>query len=96
MITNNQGLGYAQSWQDVTASRAFGVTYYNTSGKPILVSINAASGGAITNASVDGVALPSSQVNTGYSKGLMTFIVPQNKSYIVTTGNVIDKWAEFR
>ena len=30
-------LGYGQTWQDVTGSRVSGTTYYNTTGKPIMV-----------------------------------------------------------
>ena len=32
-------IGYGQTWQDVTASRAQATTYYNTTGKPIYVQI---------------------------------------------------------
>ena len=31
--------GVTQTWQDVTASRSAGVTYTNTTGKPIKISI---------------------------------------------------------
>lgn len=31
-------LGFGQTWQDVTGSRASGTTYYNTTGRPIFVS----------------------------------------------------------
>lgn len=34
-------LGYGQTWQDVTAGRAIGTTYYNTTGRPILVQVSA-------------------------------------------------------
>ena len=36
-LTANSGLGIGQTWQ--TQSRTFGTTYYNTTGKPIVVSI---------------------------------------------------------
>ena len=36
---HNKLLGIAQTWQAVTANRAFGVTYTNTTGKPITVAI---------------------------------------------------------
>jgi hypothetical protein len=32
-------LGIGQTWQDMTASRASGVTYTNSTGKPIMVNI---------------------------------------------------------
>jgi|APLak6261664640_1056046.scaffolds.fasta_scaffold21155_2 hypothetical protein len=93
-IVAQQGIGFNQNWQDLTASRAFGVTYYNTSGRPRMVMVNADSGGAKTTASVDGVALPFGQVNTGYSSGLLVFVVPIGKSYIVNSSNVLGKWSE--
>ena len=41
-------LGVGQSWTDVTATRAFGVTYTNTTGKPIFVQgRNSAYGGTL-------------------------------------------------
>jgi hypothetical protein len=39
-------LGYGQTWQSVTGSRAAGTTYYNTTGKPIIVSFNIATSGS--------------------------------------------------
>lgn len=36
---NSSSIGVAQTWQDVTASRASGTTYTNTTGKPIQLSI---------------------------------------------------------
>jgi len=35
----SSGLGVNQTWQDVTADRAEGVTYTNTTGRPIYVSV---------------------------------------------------------
>lgn len=49
------GLGVGQTWQDVSASRVFGVSYQNTSGAPILVSCvhpNASSGGGDVTAEI--------------------------------------------
>lgn len=37
-VSAGGGLGYGQTWQDVTLSRAIGSTYTNTTGKPIIVS----------------------------------------------------------
>jgi hypothetical protein len=34
-----QTLGFSQQWYDVTAERAAGVTYYNTTGRPIMVNV---------------------------------------------------------
>lgn len=40
-------LGYGQTWQDVTGSRALSTTYYNTTGKPIVAGINTDSSTAL-------------------------------------------------
>lgn len=37
---NSYDIGVGQTWQNVTASRAFGVTYTNTTGKPIVLMIS--------------------------------------------------------
>ena len=41
--TPNTQIGVGQTWQDVTASRALGVTYTNSTGKPILINVWATS-----------------------------------------------------
>jgi hypothetical protein len=38
-VNYDQVLGVGQTWQNVTASRTAGVTYTNSTGKPIVVSI---------------------------------------------------------
>lgn len=40
-VLNDQAFGVGQTWQDVTASRAKGVTYTNSTGKTIQLLINA-------------------------------------------------------
>lgn len=99
-------LGYGQTWQDVTGSRASGVTYYNTTGKSIVVvvaGISSTTSGVSTNVTVGGVALPTM---SAYSNGAnytypYTFIVPAGQSYIVSlsasagTYN-LSKWVELR
>ena len=51
------GIGFNQTWQDVTSSRSAGVTYTNSSGKPIGVSIvhTSTNNTAITSITVGGV-----------------------------------------
>ena len=41
---NNKGLGINQTWRDVTSRRQSGVTYYNTTGKPIMVCVTRVTG----------------------------------------------------
>ena len=39
VVTYEQAFGVGQSWQDVSVSRAAGVTYTNTTGRPIVVQV---------------------------------------------------------
>ena len=80
-------LGYGQTWQNVSASRAANTTYYNTTGKPIFVSILSGSNVA-QNVTVNGIT--SSLWTIG-----CTFIVPNNGTYSTNTisGAV---WSELR
>jgi hypothetical protein len=55
----NQSVGYEQTWQDVTGSRALGTSYTNSTGKPIQVKVSAiASSAAVMTITVAGVGLP--------------------------------------
>jgi hypothetical protein len=106
-LTSMSSLGYGQTWQDVLGSRASGVTYYNTTGKPITVSVygtsNTASAQAITaTLVVDGVTIES---NVDYSAGTVYTtrtrgIIPPGSSYSVTISfsisGVLTSWKELR
>jgi len=97
-------LGYGQTWQDVTASRASGTTYYNSTGKPITVLISVAnSGGFVLNytVTVAGTTLnnvrvdTSAQATTAYIP--TTVVVPPGASYSITiTTGTLNKWLELR
>ena len=73
-------LGYGQTWQAVT--RTSGTTYYNTTGKPIHLSIYAGGNG---NASmiIGGYSLALFGP-TATSSSYSTFIVPVNVAYSIT------------
>lgn len=84
--------GWGQSMNDVTASRAAGTTYTNTTSRPIMVYISGTVSGGTTNVTVGGVAMPVSD-----STGLITVMVPQGVNYSVSSGNItISKWVELR
>lgn len=94
-------LGQGQQWTDVTASRAAGTTYYNTTGKPTAVNIK--SGGAANStisitATVGGVTFVIAQANssaTAYAAG--GFIVPPGVAYSVAINlGGIAGWHELR
>lgn len=86
-----------QAWTDVTASRAGGTTYTNSTGKPIAVywfNTNQPSNGGST------VYINGTQVggfnNYGTSGGGM-IIVPNGATYSITySGSSLIKWSELR
>ena len=95
-------LGYGQTYQDLTASRAKDTTYYNTTGKPILISVtgNIAATG-IGNLKINNVVSAygayNSSTNNSYF-GLVS-VVPVNASYIWATvsGTItLQSWSELR
>ena len=89
--------GTGQTWTDVTASRASGTTYTNTTGKPILVNANSntSSSGSMTCV-VSGVTINNNATGTT-SSGVASFIVPPSATYSITFGTYgLSKWAELR
>lgn len=86
-------LGYGQTWQELTASRAAGTTYYNTTGKPIMVSISETSNSPQT-ITVNGVMVVRAQYcTTSAVSGQLSTIVPPSASYVVSN---MSNWAELR
>jgi hypothetical protein len=95
-------LGYGQTWQAPT--RALGTTYYNTTGKPIFVSVfiqTTASYGYI-KCSFNGAAaktiggLEWIGAATNY-QGVGTAIIPPGQSYNITaTVGTLTEWNELR
>lgn len=99
--TVNQVLGLGQTWQDVTASRALGVTYTNSTGRAIQIGPQLAAGaGTIANLLINGVVvnqLGSPQAN-GQLAGLYP-IIPNGATYSIAqaAGTLsISKWWEYR
>lgn len=95
-------LGHGQTYNDVTASRAFGTTYYNTSGKPILVVTNytyAATADQLTF-TVNGVAVQKVSGNSTYvAQPQFAVVVPPGASYSISRGTAngaMTNWFELR
>lgn len=90
---NSYDLGVGQTWQDVTASRSAGVTYTNSTGKPIMFVL-------ITNASSTSITVDSKLVgrlNHGSSADdTVSAIVPNGSTYSYTNGTAIDYIMELR
>lgn len=95
--TTLNGFGYNQTWQDVTASRALGTTYTNTSGRPIEVFINLDDNGATVGVSITIGGISWTTADPG-SQAFMTpsFVVPPGNTYSVTGGSTLRKWLELR
>lgn len=93
----NQALGYEQTWQNVSSSRAFGVTYTNSTNKAIKVQICVQQQGTgSATITVNGVVVDAAYVSI-YTNGQLSCIVPAGATYIAPTGPwSVSNWAELR
>lgn len=98
-LASISSLGYGQTWQDVSGSRVSGTTYYNTTGKPIFLNIQPATGSSVTAALViNGVTVCNylSNGSGGDSQSIQVPIQP-SASYVLTmTGGPFTRWFELR
>lgn len=90
-------LGYGQTWQ--SPGRSGGVTYYNTTGKPIFISVTSGStgSGAGVNITVNGVV--AAQVSgSALNRAIASAIVPIGGSYKadMLLGSALDAFTELR
>jgi hypothetical protein len=88
------GFGIGQTWQNLTASRANGVTYTNSTGKPIMVSteFTPQGGGTIT---VDGLNTVYGASVVNNSNGGCVTVVPSGSTYSASNPTLI-AWHELR
>ncbi len=94
-------LGVGQAWQDVKASRVAGVTYTNSTGKPIFVVITGRNTSAQGRAFVDGAPIAGfTQVSSGSILSSVSIIVPDGSTYSVASNIGVDGsdalWLELR
>lgn len=103
-VSKSAGLGIGQSWQDVTAQRQIGVTYTNTTGRPIALSVtlqaSGLGGAADIKLSVNGQIVCFQYVGgMNASPAISAFwILREGDTYSLTaqsSGNLI-KWLELR
>jgi hypothetical protein len=94
-------IGYGQTWQNTTSVRTYNTTYYNTSGKPRMVVVNAGLMGTGQNFNdlfVNGLAVAYMSQNTaGLNTGIwcpLTAIVPPGASYNLNGNGSITSWFE--
>jgi len=91
------GLGSAQTWQDVKATRAFNADYTNDTGKPIMVSACTANSSQNVgfNVLVGGVTIYTDPGTASVSNSC-TFIVPDGVVYRINCNRTLATWAELR
>jgi len=92
-------IGVGQTWQDVTASRALGTTYTNTTGKPIEIIISIGITNTINDKffNVNGVLIGTMPGSTTNGNDIWTFIVPNGATYSLGGSNYsIVRWFELR
>ena len=98
--------GYGQTWTNVTGNRATGTTYYNTTGKPIQVSVStnnlSTAGGFGHQFFVNGVAvaiqiIPGASLASNNAQPNTSIIVQPGCSYSATaTSANLYSWFELR
>lgn len=91
-------LGYGQTWQNVTGSRALSTTYYNTTGKPISVVVHlTATAATAATMIVNGVSLIGTHLSATSAQGSVTAIVPPGASYSSAPSSAtLTNWYELR
>ncbi len=98
---NSALIGRSQTWQDVTASRGLGVTYTNSSGRPILVTVwvSQTTNTGVSTLTVDGTPVSSFRFESNYAGSEtipMTAIVSNGGTYSVNNLGTLIGWSEFR
>jgi hypothetical protein len=93
-------LGYGQTWQSFTAGtqRVSGTTYYNTTGKPILVSVISTGGGGLqTDLTINSLLVSRTTIGGGGTNyASATGIVPPGATYSGTFNGSSSTWYELR
>ena len=101
-VLNDQAFGVGQTWQNLTSSRASGVTYTNSTARPIFVSISLSDTidrSPTVSIYVDGVLILTNNYDDDNNFGSFShsFIVPSGSTYSVSLPPyTIQTWAELR
>lgn len=92
---NANALGWGQTWQDVTASRASNTTYQNTSGKPIQVSVlYSLTSNRYFQVSSDGVTWLDCTRSSGQAYASAHVVIPPGGYY--RSAGAFTTWLELR
>lgn len=89
-------LGYGQTWQDVSASRAINTNYTNSTGKPIQLFITSVYGAGSGFITVDGVVAGFLVGNNSNPFSGANCIVPPGGVYRTTNITSFQNWSELR
>ena len=97
-LTAMSSLGYGQVWTNVSASRAFSTTYYNTTGRPIALTINVSGANNLdATLTVNATAIQTISNVTGGSLGaFLTAIITPGSSYSAAGSLTLGNWFELR
>ena len=101
-VQSNAGIGYGQTWTDVTSSRAISTTYTNSTGKPIMVIVSGTGNGAngLWGVTLNGAITfytPSTYTTSVWTTA--SFIVPNGNTYALSqqgSGATMANWSELR
>lgn len=90
-------IGYGQTWQNLTGSRALATTYTNTTGKPIFISVrNTGTNNSSLDVVVNGFTVYSSAISPDAFHHTGTAIVPPGATYSATSSSALNSWHELR
>ena len=90
-------LGVGQTWQDVTASRASGVTYTNSMGKPIFLLVYSTNANFAGTVVINGISVSyTSPSDVAYAMQSVQIPIPDGNTYSVTYFNAGHRWLELR
>jgi hypothetical protein len=95
----NNSIGVGQTWQNLTSSRSPGITYTNTTGKPIMVIVMSQGSnpyGASSEIIVDGIQVMVSVNYNPSDQNAVTAIVPNGSTYSANSSWVYNGWRELR
>jgi hypothetical protein len=95
-ITAMGSIGYGQTWQDVSGSRAINTTYYNTTGKPIQLFVTSVYGSGSGFIQVNGLIAALLVGNNANPFSCANCIVPPGASYTTVNVTSFTNWTELR
>jgi hypothetical protein len=94
--TPNTQLGIGQTWQDLTASRAIGNSYTNSTSKPITIKVTGVNPSAYNFVfTIDGLVITGIGAG-GATTSSDTVVVPPGATYSVSGITSLTKWYELR